>query len=74
MRTKNAFEYDKEHREIVYKFVFQLPKTTNQITKEIKSQFFNKISHPTVNRLLDELYEIGKIKRFKAGKITLWQK
>ena len=72
-RTKNAFEYNEDHEELLCKLIGKDPKTTNAITKEFR-KVFSKIDHRTVSRLLEKLFENSKIKKFKSGRITLWLK
>lgn len=74
MRKKGAFEYRKDHEEIIYKLVTDVPKTTNAITKEIRSNYFEKIHPATVERLLESLRKSGRIKKFKSGRTQLWQR
>ena len=69
-RTKNAFEYNEDHEELLCRLIGKDPKTTNAITKEFK-KVFAKIDHRTVNRLIEKLFENSKIKKFKSGRITL---
>ena len=73
MRTKKSFEYKEEHEEIVYKFVSHTPKTTNSITISVKKGYFAKIHPNTVQRLLENLRKKGRIKKFKSGRVNLWQ-
>ena len=73
MRTKKSFEYGEEHEEIVYKFVSHTPRTTNSIAVLVKEKCFDKIHPNTVQRLLENLQKKGRIKKFKSGRILLWQ-
>ena len=73
MRTKKSFEYGEEHEEVVYKFVSHIPRTTNYITILVKEKYFDKIHPNTVKRLLENLQKKGKIKKFKNGRVNLWQ-
>jgi len=73
-RTQNSFEYKEYHEELIEKLVTETPKTTNAITLGAKEIYFKKIHNFTVNRLLNNLYDKGRIKKFSVGRIILWQK
>ncbi len=73
MRTKEAFEYKKDAEEKILQFVSLDPKTTNDISKEVKEKFFSKIHPKTVERLLNNLQDQGKIKGNLVGRIKVWQ-
>lgn len=72
MRKKGSFEYGEEHEDIVYKLVTDVPRTTNAITSEVKTHYFEKIHPKTVERLLENLRKKGRIKKFKSGRVCLW--
>lgn len=74
MRKKGQFEYGEEHEDILYKLVTDIPRTTNAIALEVKATYFKKIDPKTVGRLLERLRKRGKIKKFKSGRITIWQR
>lgn len=74
MRTKGAFEYHEEHEKLLLRVLSkERAQTTNEVTKQFK-KIFAKIDFKTVQRLLEKLFDNGKIKKFKSGKITLWIK
>ena len=73
MRTKESFEYGEEHEEIIYKFVNHIPRTTNSIAALVKEKYFAKIHPHTVQRLLENLQKVGRIKKFQTGRVSLWQ-
>ena len=74
MRKKGQFEYGEEHEDILYNLVTSIPKTTNAIALEAKASYFKKIDPHTVGRLLESLRKRGKIKKFKSGRILIWQR
>jgi predicted transcriptional regulator len=73
MRTKEAFEYKEEHEDMVLNYVSKVPASTTNITSKIKEHLFAKIHRKTVERLLENLKERGKIKKIKIGRTNLWQ-
>ena len=73
MRTKKAYEYREEAERILLTIVSDIPFTTHALTQEMRKQF-EKISDVTVKRLLQNLWEKGKIKKIKIGRMVLWQK
>lgn len=73
MRTRGSYEYGADHEELLHRIIDSIPKTTNAITKEFR-KIFSKVAYNTVERLLNNLYEGGKIKKFRSGRISLWQK
>ena len=74
MRVKGSFEYGQDHEDIIYKLVREVPRTTNAITSEVRVHYFEKIHPKTVERLLENLRKKGKIKKFKSGRVNLWQR
>ena len=73
MKTKGSFEYEQDSAERVYKLVNHIPRTTNAITLLARKKYFKRIHPKTVKRLLTILMEKGRIKRFVAGRTTVWQ-
>jgi len=51
-----------------------IPMTTNLIAKRARKNYNEKISHSTVERLLEELKKKGEVRCYKSGKTLLWQR
>lgn len=72
-RTKGAFEYTEDAEEFVLKCVGEKPQTTNAVSKLLREQYFKHIHPKTVERLLDNLQDQGKIKKYTVGRTKVWQ-
>ena len=74
MRTKDSFEYREDAEKNILGLVSrEVPQTTNVITAKAQKKYYAKIHKDTVRRLLQKLYDEGKIRRFSIGQATVWQ-
>lgn len=71
-RPLGSLEYGDEAAQYILRLVNLEPKTTNRIKEEAKVQYFSKIHHHTVARVVETLHRNGHIRKQLIGRVTIW--
>lgn len=76
-RTDGSYTYREDIENEILDFIDFTPTSTKAITEKLRMEFINKISQPTVLRLLKNLHKKGEIRCIELGqkhKIRFWNK